>query len=261
MAASNDTPVMSYDCHAHSEYSDGAAMTAMVDAAQEAGLDGVGFADHCNVSAKEPGMSQPWDLDETYTNRRAEIELLRENREIAIFDAVEMDYRPVDEDRIEAFLAEAAFDYTLGSVHHIGERNVADAIEFADDSADEHAAFVSEYFETVVDLIESELFDVVAHIDLPQRNGVLRGHATVDQYRSVAVALADSRTVPELNAGRVLAEYGELHPHPEFLDVLRAEGIEFATGTDAHSPAELTARVEYLSTVIESLAVDIVTVQ
>ena len=252
------TPAMAYDCHAHSDYSDGEKMAAMVEAARDAGLDGVGFADHCNVSAEEPGVSQPFDLDETYAERRREIESLRDEFDVDIFDAVEMDYRPADEDRVEAFLADANFEYALGSVHHVGERNVAVSGEFADDSEAERAAFVDEYFAEVVDLVESELFDVLAHVDLTERNEALRGHATMDHYRDVAEALADSQTVPELNAGRVLADYGELHPHPEFLDVLQSADVQFVTGTDAHTPDELDARVEYLSNIIHSRDIEVV---
>lgn len=261
MDADSTTPAMAYDFHAHSDYSDGKAMAAMVEAARDAGLDGVGFADHCNVSAEEPGVSRPFDLDETYAERRSEIESLREESDIDIFDAVEMDYRPADEDRIEAFLADAEFEYALGSVHHVGGRNVAAPWEFADDSEAERAAFVDEYFATVIDLVESGLFDVVAHVDLTERNEALRGHATADRYRDVAEALADSRTVPEINAGRVLSGYGELHPHPEFLDVLRGADVPFAVGTDAHTPDELQDRVEYLSSVVDGLDVDIVDVR
>lgn len=261
MGAGSDTPAMTNDFHVHSDYSDGKSMVTMVEAARDAGLDGVGFADHCNVSAEEPGVSRSFDLDETYAERRREIESLREEFDVEIFDAVEMDYRPADEDRIEAFFADADFEYALGSVHHVGERNVVAPWEFDDDSETERAAFVDEYFAAVVDCVESELFDVLAHVDLVERNEVLRGHATADQYRAVAKALSDSRTVPELNAGRVLDDYGELHPHPEFLEILREANVSFAVGTDAHTPTELIDRVEYLSNVVESLDVDIVDVR
>ena len=258
MSPGSATPAVTYDYHAHSEYSDGSEMAAMVEAARDVGLDGVGFTDHCNVSTREPGVSRPFDLDETYPERRNEIAVLRDEFDVSIFDAVEMDYRPTDEDRIEAFLADAGFEYALGSVHHVGERNVVVPGEFADATEAECAAFVDEYFAEVVELVESELFDVVAHVDLVERNAELRGYATTEHYRAVADALADSRTVPELNAGRAFADYGELHPHPEFLDVLQAAGVGFVTGTDAHTPSELVARAEYLSEVVDGRDLDLV---
>jgi len=38
------------DVHAHTSYSDGSGIPLMVDAAEAAGLDAVGFADHCSLS-------------------------------------------------------------------------------------------------------------------------------------------------------------------------------------------------------------------
>lgn len=258
MTAGSDGSTLTYDYHVHSTYSDGSDVEAMLDAAQEVDLDGVGFADHCNVSAREPGASRSFDLDETYPERRREIQSLREAYDLRIFDAVEMDYRPADEDRIEAFLGDADFDYTIGSVHHVGRGNVVAPGEHAGETDESRRAFVADYFDLVVELVESDLFDVVAHVDLPERTEVLRGFATEEQYRDVAVALAESRTVPEVNAGRVFGDFGAVHPHPEFLDVLQREGVRFVTSTDAHAPPELPARAEYLAAVVRERDLDLV---
>lgn len=258
MGAADDNPALAWDVHAHSVYSDGAPLEAMVEAARDAGLDGVGFADHSNVSTLEPGVNRSFDLSETYPDRRHEIQTLREEYDLRIFDAVELDYRPADEEHITSFLDEAAFDYTLGSVHHVEQTNVVVPGTFADASEDERETFVDKYFDLVVDLVESELFDVVAHIDLTQRNAELRDHATTEHYRTVAEALAKSETVPELNAGRAFGDFGEVHPHPDFLDVLQEAEIEFVAGTDAHAPDELVSRAEPLSEVITSRGIDIV---
>lgn len=258
MDASDDIPSLAWDVHAHSDYSDGAPLAAMVEAARDVGLDGVGFADHSNVSTLEPGVNRSFDLSETYPDRRHQIRALREEYDLRIFDAIELDYRPADEERIASFLDEAAFDYALGSVHHVEQTNVVVPGAFANASEDERETFVDEYFDLVVDLIESELFDVVAHLDLVERNAELRDHATTDHYQTVAEALARSETVPELNAGRAFSDFGEIHPHPDFLDVLLEAGVEFVAGTDAHAPEELIPRAKLLSEVVASRDIDIV---
>lgn len=258
MTVDNLASKMEYDYHAHSTFSDGSEMETMIEAAQDVGLDGIGFADHCNVSIEEPGMSLAWDLDETYPERRRKVQTLREEFDLRIFDAVEMDYRPEDEERIETFLGEADFDYTLGSVHHVGTRDVAAPTPFSDEPDEVRRQFVDRYFELVVELIESELFDVVAHLDLTERNANLRTYATEEHYRAVAAALATSSTVPELNAGRVFSDYGEVHPHPEFLEVLLDEGIPFVPGTDSHLGDEVGRRTEYISENIREWDIQIV---
>jgi histidinol-phosphatase (PHP family) len=236
-----------FDYHVHSNYSDGSFLYRMVDAAADAGLDGVGFADHCNVSPREEQRRHKhlfgFTLDATYDRRRAAIEQLREWFDVRVFDAVEMDYIPEERERIASFLSEAGFDYAVGSVHSVDGHNVQATRPFRDRPEAERRAVVERYYDALVDLIESELFDVAAHLDLPERNLPLRGLATAEEYGRVADALADSRTVPELNAGRVLGEYGEFHPAPEFLATLREAGIEMTLGTDSHEPDEIGPRL------------------
>lgn len=250
--------MLNIDYHTHSTYSDGSEMVDMVEGAAEAGLDGIGFADHCNVSEGERWADLPYDFDETYQLRRREIEALRDQSDLRLFDAVEMDYQPDDEDRIEAFLDEAGFEYAIGSVHHVGTQSVMLPGAFDDVSDAERAAFVDDYFELVIDLIESELFDIVAHIDLVERNEGLRGYATEAHYRAVTAALESSQAVPELNAGRAFRGYREVHPHPEFLDVLQEGDIQFVTGTDAHTPEDIGERMEFLDDIVEKRDIETV---
>ena len=249
---------MRYDYHVHSTYSDGSAMAAMLEAAREAGLEGVGFADHCNVSAEEPGRSAPHTLDETYPERREEIEEIRGEYDLEVFDAVELDYRPEDEERIEALLTEADFDFAIGSVHHVGVEQVAKPAGFADEAVEDRALFVDRYYDLLVEMIGSELFDVAGHVDLTERNPHLQGLGTEEHYRDVARAFAASRPVHDLNAGRVFRGPREIHPRPEFIDVLDGEGVAFTTGTDSHAPEEIGERADYIAEVAEERDLEIV---
>ena len=240
-----------YDLHVHSTYSDGESLTAMVDAAEAAGLDGVGFADHCTVSAGQAAdeVRTVWgfNLDLTYERRRRGIERLREHAAVDVYDAVEMDYDPRDEDEIREFLDEADFDYCLGSVHWVEGLHVQTGSNFEGMSDADRDAVVDRYFETLVELVESELFDVAAHADLIERVPALRDRATESHYRRAARAFADSETVPEVNAGRALNETAVVHPSSEFLSVLGEHGVPLTVGSDAHRPDEVTARASFLS--------------
>jgi len=252
--------VIDHDYHTHSMYSDGRFLRRMLEAASEAGLSGIGISDHCNVSERD-AMVQTRDnlgfhLDVTYERRRSAIERFRETFDLEIYDAVEMDYDPRDEEAIEAFLDEAEFQYAIGSVHHLEDVNVHYEPYFADKPEPERAALVEAYFEKLVALIDSELFDVAAHLDLVERNPALRGFTTESQYRQVAEALERSRTITELNAGRVLDEYGEYHPSPPFLAVLREYDVPVAVGTDSHTPEALTARIPRVADSFEKLGIE-----
>jgi histidinol-phosphatase (PHP family) len=244
-----------FDYHAHTNYSDGRFMFQMARAAEAAGLDGIGFSDHCTVTERafrrEERARYGFNLDATYERRRAGIQSVREDVDVAIYDAVEMDYHPDDEGVIADFLGEAEFDYAIGSVHELDGANVQVPSNYAGRSEGALDSLVDEYFDRLVALIESELFDVAAHPDLIERTPPLAGRATEAQYRRVAEAFADSRTIPEINAGRALTDMDLVHPTEPFLDVLAEYGIEFTVGSDSHTPDEVEARRPFLATFFE----------
>ncbi|PCR90865.1 PHP domain-containing protein [Natrinema ejinorense] len=248
------------DFHVHSNYSDGDFLRSMVRAAESAGLEGVGIADHCNVATREKPASMRnvygFNLDLTYERRRRGIERLRDDFDLEIYDAVEMDYDPRDEGAIDAFLAEAGFEYAIGSVHGVDGRNVQVPTQFTDMSEAERRAVVDRYFDRLVALVDSELFDIAAHVDLLERTSPLRGLATDDHYRRVAEALADSRTIPEINAGRALTDAAVVHPAEPFLTVLRDHDVAVTVGTDSHQPGEIPDRADFLAEFVDETGLE-----
>lgn len=239
-----------FDYHLHSQYSDGTAMVEMVRAASEAGLDGVGFADHCNLTSEEMRKDREYYLHETYGSRRTRIADLEDDFDVEIFDAVEVDYYPYDEVRIGRFLDEAGFEYAIGSVHYLRDRHLSDGEFFGDLPREERARLVDEYVDRVVRLIESNLFDIVAHLDFPDRYPPFRDLLTETHYSALGDALVRSNTVPEINVGRLFGDYGKTHPGAEFLDYLSDRGVTFAFGTDAHRPRTLRRGAEYYQDVL-----------
>lgn len=246
---------MTVDYHTHSNYSDGSFLWSMLEAAEDAGLDAVGVSDHCNVWPDEEYETRKkamgFNLDLTYERRREAIDHLRDRFDVEVHDAVEVDYQPDHEVAIGEFLEEAGFDYAIGSVHFLEGVNVHLESPFADHDDATCAALVDDYVDQLVALVESELFDVAAHLDLVERNPELRGYATAEQYHRVAAALEASRTVPELNGGRVLDEYGSIHPTGEFLDVLLEYDVAFVLGSDAHEPESIAPTIAELESVAE----------
>jgi histidinol-phosphatase (PHP family) len=252
-----------FDYHTHSNYSDGSFLYSMAAAAERAGLDGIGIADHCHLSSENRLRANRdmfgFHLDLTYERRRRGIQRVQEELDVRVFDAVEIDYLPSESERIDGFLDEAGFDYAIGSVHQVDGRNVQDDGEFRGDDEAARAAVVDDYYERLVHLVDSELFDIAAHVDLVERTPSLRGFSTSEQYERVAAAFADSDTVPEINAGRALRDYGEFHPAPGLLTALRDHDGEFVVGTDAHDPDEIGRRVGALESHLDDLGFEPVT--
>lgn len=242
----------------------------MVSAAADAGLEAIGITDHCNVSSRDaPNRAKRklgFNLDLTYERRRAAIDALRERSDptiadedetgLTIYDAVELDYDPRDEREIADFLEEAAFDYAIGSVHELDGANIFNRGHFGGKSDDELRALVDEYYDQTVSLIESELFDVVGHVDAIERTPELRGYTRPEHYDLVAEALAPSSTLPEINAGRAVGDEGYFHPAPEFVEALRGRDVRFVPGTDSHRPDEIADRLPILGDRFEEFGLE-----
>lgn len=245
------------DYHTHTTYSDGAAIEEMVAAAANAGLDGVGLSDHCCVYTDPFDRSDRYDFEETYLDRRAEIESLRESYDIEIYDGVEMNYDPNYEDEIRQFLEEAAFDYAIGSVHYAGEYYIAHPSELAEADDETKRDAIETYVEWQCQLVESGLFDILGHLDIPQRPPSLRGHMAPQEYRRLAAVLSTHSTVPEMNAGRLDRSYATVHPHPDRFECFEREGVELVLGTDSHAPDQLSRRVSAVRPVVEEASVTV----
>lgn len=252
---------MRTDVHSHTTFSDGSELSAMIGAAEAAGLDGLGLTDHCIVTDDAFGRRATYDLVETYERRRDVIDRARARTDLQLYDAAELSYVGSETDAIREFLETAEFEYTIGSVHFAGEYDYTTDAPYADADDSARRAAVERYYDAVVGLVESELFDVLGHLDLPERLETLRGHSRPGDYERVAAALADSRTVPEINAGRVHESLGRPHPDPSVLDAFADHDVEFTLGTDSHRPSELTDRVPVLRDVADRSDVTLVDIE
>ena len=233
----------------------------MVDAAANAGLDAIGFTDHCSVDRARREERLLWNrnFDQTYERRREALAVAADRApEVTVYDGVEMDYAPAAATAIESFLETAGFDYAIGSVHYVGGRHAFPFESFADDGDAARDAFVDAYYDAVVSLAESELFDVLGHVDLIEDHPALRGRTTDAHRRRVAAACAETGTIPEINAGRTgdRGEFDDLHPAPPFVETFRDHGVRFVVGTDAHDPGDFTGRLDRLDRFLETTGIE-----
>lgn len=238
-----------FDYHVHTQYSDGDNLHTYESAVDELDLDGIGFADHA-LYTTDPNLREfrTWlghVFDKIYPERREALERFEKETGVTTYDGVELDYFSWQEDELRQFLADAGFDYVVGSIHYYKDNaNLMHNAYFESLSDTELDTVVEEYFNELVSLIDSGLADIVAHPDLFERNPYLRGRATTEQYKRVAEALKDSDAVPEINAGRVHRDLGQLHPVEPFRRVLDEYNIDFVFSTDAHTSDQLVSRRE-----------------
>lgn len=157
--------------------------------------------------------------------------------------SVEVDYIPGQESLIADILSDYQFDYVLGSVHFINAWAVDYSAEFGwpDKSVDD---VFRQYFDIVVQAVESGLFDCIAHPDLVKKLGFVPSIDLTPYYETVAKAMKKADVAYEVSTAGLFKPVGEVYPSPEFISVMHSYCVPFVFSSDAHSPEQVGRQFE-----------------
>jgi histidinol-phosphatase (PHP family) len=151
---------------------------------------------------------------------------------------IEMDYTPGKEKEMEQFINSYPFDYVIGSIHWIGDWGIDLAIYRNEYEKRDINEVYKAYFDQVVTLAESRLFDFIGHIDLvkifkykPTDQAFLE-----EQYDRAVKALAASGTSIEISTAGIRKPVGEIYPDPILLKKCYDAGVTIVLSSDAHQP-------------------------
>lgn len=154
---------------------------------------------------------------------------------------IEADYFPGAEQAIRTVQQLAPFDYTIGSVHWLGNWGF-DQLGVPDLWADRDVdAMYRDYFAALIQAAQSGLFQVMAHPDLIK----VMGHRPTSAleleaiYRDVAAAFAAGGVAVELSTAGLRKPVGELYPAPALLRACYQAGVPLSLASDAHQPADV----------------------
>ena len=207
-------------------------------AALHTGLSELGFSDHNPM----PEKFDDWRMD--YSELPKYFEFVDEVRSagITVRLGLECDYLSGFEWWIEELAKEKEWDYLIGSVHYIGPGwdvdNPKHISRFASQSVEE---IWNLYWRNYVKCIESELFDFVAHPDLPKKFGHRPSGDLRRYYEPAIAALHEHGVAFEINTAGLRKPVNEMYPAREFLELGAEAGVPVVINSDAHSPSELTA--------------------
>lgn len=169
--------------------------------------------------------------------------------ELVVLAGVEVGYEPGLETAISEFLGRYQFDFVLGAVHSLDHVALTSGAEvdsfrqrFGGGSPDE---VVRRYFGHLASLVDSLLFDSVAHLDAyrkyirPMYDD--RFDAAVEAELPGFIArLARSNIALELNTSALRRGMAEPYPAWAIVEQARAAGARGVTvGSDAHRPEDV----------------------
>jgi len=214
----------------HTNLSDGKnSHEDMVASALFKGIPEIGFTDHLSVKPVNWAMDLslvPFMIERISTLQKDE------NVSLKIKLGGEIDYYPGMEKEISELINSIPFDYTIGSVHFLGEWNFDTDIRPYDQINIDK--FYTDYFKLVQQSAKSGLFDVIGHCDLAKKFRYYPSFRLERLYEETAKVFRKSGVVVELNTSGRIKPCEEFYPSAVFLEKLAKHKVPITLGSDAH---------------------------
>ncbi|RFB17011.1 histidinol-phosphatase HisJ family protein [Bacillus sp. HNG] len=220
-----------------------------IDEAKLKKIDHFGISEHAyHFYQTKDILSNPWVDARRYYDMKDYVDLfkLAWKNDIDVKMSIEMDYTPGKHNEMEKFISSYDFDYVIGSIHWVGDFGI-DLAEFRDewDKRDLHDTY-TKYYDQVITLAQSNLFDIIGHIDLvkifkyiPEDEEFL-----LHQFDRATTALANSKTCVEISTAGLRKPIGKLYPDPRLLQMCFDKNIPIVLSSDAHRPQDVGADFE-----------------
>ena len=207
-----------------------------VQAAKEAGMTEIGFADHNPM----PAYFDDWRMSIEELPLYFEMVERAGSPDFPVRLGCECDFISGNERWIEELAGKAPWDYLIGSVHYIAPGWDVDNPKYIA-RFDEHSAEAvwDLYWKNYLRCIESGLFDFVAHPDLPKKFGHRPGGDLRRYYEPVIEALTRHGIAYEMNTAGMRKAVGEIYPAFQFVELARQAGVPMLINSDAHAPEEV----------------------
>ena len=216
------------------------------DEAEKKGIQHFGISEHAyHFYQTKNILSNPWVDERRYYDMNDYVNLFRQawNEGIDVKMSIEMDYTPGKHQEMEEFINSYEFDYVIGSIHWVNDFGI-DLAEYRKewDKRDLFDTY-KRYFDQVVTLAQSNLFDIVGHLDLvkifkyvPEDEEFL-----LEQYDRATTALAASKICVEISTAGLRKPVQELYPDPRLLKMCYDKKIPIVLSSDAHVPEDVGA--------------------
>ncbi|MFC4324133.1 histidinol-phosphatase [Litchfieldia salsa] len=216
------------------------------DEAEKKKIEHFGISEHAyHFYQTKNILSNPWVDERRFYDMKDYVELFKQawNQQINVKMSIEMDYTPGKHKEMKEFIDSYDFDYVIGSIHWVDDFGI-DLAEFRKEW-DRRDLFVTyeKYYDQVVTLAQSNLFDIVGHLDLVKIFNYIPKDEEflLQQFDRATTALANSKTCVEISTAGLRKPIGKLYPDPRLLQMCFDKGIPIVLSSDAHVPGDVGA--------------------
>lgn len=234
------------DLHVHSAVSPdcGTPLDKQIQAAQKLGIQTIAITEHWDFDRFNP------DEEFNVPKRQKEaISCLK--TDLQVLTGVELGYHKTNDYYARHYLDSMPLDFVLGSIHQPTQLNVSEKEE-ALKLFDEHGKRTFNiYFEALMGLAQTMLFDSLAHLDIVKRFAIEAGqNFKVKEYKSVICdileLLAKEEKALEINTSGLRQSPQETFPGFKVVEwFMERNGKYLTVGSDAHKPEHVGKDIDY----------------
>ncbi|HIE05243.1 MAG TPA: histidinol-phosphatase HisJ family protein, partial [bacterium (Candidatus Stahlbacteria)] len=223
------------DYHIHTVLSDGEGEHRdYIEAAKRKNLGEIGFSEHLCLK------DVVWTMDPNRIEEMVKlIEELKKDSPINIRSGLEIDYLPGYEPQIEAIINRYSFDYTIGSVHFIGDFNFDSRDYIGEYERWEIYELYKRYFRLIQGTARSGLFDIIGHADVIKKYGFRPSQDISELLIETASVFKKTGVCIEVNTNGLKKPCQEVYPSSDFLKLCFQKGVPITLGSDGHRPEEV----------------------
>ena len=222
------------DLHNHTilcNHADG-SMDEFIQQAIIKGISIYGFSDHApmNYDPKYRMKFEEMDIYEQW------IENLKiKYSQIKILKGYEVDFTPEVDKRV----LDRDVDYLIGSIHFLDNWGFDNPEFLATWKERDIDDIYREYFDLVVKLAQSKMFDIVGHLDLIKVFNFKPNEDIKILAKDAIEAIADNKLAVEINTAGIRKAVNEPYPSITLLEMIKQKNIDITFGSDAHNPNQV----------------------
>ena len=235
-----------FDLHTHSVHSfDGNhSVEKMCKSAIEKGITAITITDHCDIDGEGT------DFNLLFEKQFADIAACREklSDKLKIYSGIELGQGIYRKAEAEALLNKFSFDFVLGSIHNIENKQDYYFIDY--NNADVYE-LLDEYIDAITQLCEWGNFDSLAHLTYPLRYIEGKYKIDVDLSRfsakidNILKLLINNEKALEINTSEISRELADFMPAAKVVSRYRELGGKYITlGSDSHFAERIGSGIE-----------------
>lgn len=203
------------------------------------GLREIGFSDH-NPMIRDD--YDDWHMRQDELDEYVEkVQKARQDHpSLQIKLALEVDYIPGHEDWIRELAARHPWDYFIGSVHYVSDSwDLDNPKKISEWRGRDSFEVWSVYFERLTKAAESQLFEIIGHVDLAKKFCFYPQQDCTGLFRTFLDAAKQSGAAIELNTAGLRKDCKEIYPSRQILQLAHETRVPITFASDAHAPQEV----------------------